>query len=257
METWLLLRILMIFIYAICFSTRHRENHRMKIEILTFNFLELQKIVFFIVYLIQDSYSKYVYNQVQKLLKLNLFHFSGELKLGLRTGVICIVVDGDPPFDFKWLKNGIPVQEKTGLSIRLVDEFTSMLTIKSLEADSNGNYTCRVSNSAGWDEKSDVLNMKDTSAPKIKPFHFSGELREGLRSNVMCTVIDGVPPFHFQWSKDGGPLMQEKVIFLCNPSMNLRLFLPSRSNSESNGNYTCRVTNSAGSDEIRCPQHER
>ncbi|GFR28233.1 titin [Trichonephila clavata] len=88
------------------------------------------------------------------------FHFSGDLRIGLRTGVSCIVEEGDPPFDFKWLKDGLNLQETSGLTIKLVDEFSSMLFIKSLGAESNGNYTCKVSNSAGWDEKSDILNMK-------------------------------------------------------------------------------------------------
>ncbi|GIY43237.1 titin [Caerostris extrusa] len=74
--------------------------------------------------------------------KINPVRFSGELNMGLRTAIMCVVIDGEPPFDFRWLKDGIPMKETGELSIK-VDEFTSMLTIKSLDAESNGNYTCK------------------------------------------------------------------------------------------------------------------
>ncbi|GFT08375.1 titin [Nephila pilipes] len=89
------------------------------------------------------------------------FHFSGDLREGLRTAVICVIVDGDRPFDFKWFKDADPLlQEKGHFSIQIINEFTSILNIERLNAESNGNYTCRVTNSVGSDEKSDVLMMK-------------------------------------------------------------------------------------------------
>ncbi|GFT08371.1 titin [Nephila pilipes] len=89
------------------------------------------------------------------------FHFSGELREGLRTMVMCGIIDGDRPFEFKWFKDSeLLLPDKNHFSIQIINEFTSILTIEHLNALSNGNYTCRVTNSAGSDEKSDVLTMK-------------------------------------------------------------------------------------------------
>ncbi|GFX61411.1 titin [Trichonephila clavipes] len=89
------------------------------------------------------------------------FSFSGELREGLRTNVMCSVIDGDPPFDFQWFKDNRPLsQEKGQYSVQPFDEFTAILTIKNLDSSSNGNYSCRVTNAAGSDQKSGVLSMK-------------------------------------------------------------------------------------------------
>lgn len=88
------------------------------------------------------------------------FNFSGMLKIGKRTSVTCAVTDGDPPFKFTWLKNGKELSESSSIILRLIDDYTSNLALTNLGPDSNGNYTCRVSNSAGTDQHSDVLLMK-------------------------------------------------------------------------------------------------
>lgn len=91
---------------------------------------------------------------------LNTFQFSGQLNLGLRTTVVCSVLQGDPPFHFTYFKDDQPLRLSDTISFKTNDEYTSFLTIKSLSADSNGKYTCKVSNAAGTDEKSDTLNIK-------------------------------------------------------------------------------------------------
>ncbi|XP_035205756.1 Down syndrome cell adhesion molecule-like protein Dscam2 isoform X2 [Stegodyphus dumicola] len=88
------------------------------------------------------------------------FHFVGELKLGKRTAVACSVIDGDPPFVFTWLKDGLVLKNNQEFSIANVDDYLSTLTIFKPGPDSNGNYTCRVSNTAGKDEKHDILLIK-------------------------------------------------------------------------------------------------
>lgn len=88
------------------------------------------------------------------------FHIPKDLRIGKRTFVACSVIDGDPPFRFTWLKDGKEISETDIYSIKMVDEFTSTLSLSNLSAHSNGNYTCRVSNAAGSDEKHDYLLMK-------------------------------------------------------------------------------------------------
>lgn len=77
----------------------------------------------------------------------------------MRAVVICAVIDGEPPFDFRWHKDGSALHENNQVSIKS-NEFTSTLMISHLDPESNGNYSCRVTNEGGVDEKFDVLSMK-------------------------------------------------------------------------------------------------
>lgn len=86
--------------------------------------------------------------------------FSDDLRHGKRTFVTCGVIDGDPPFTFTWLKDGNHLQENDIYKTANVDGYTSTLSISSLSAESNGNYTCRVSNAYGKDEKYDAILIK-------------------------------------------------------------------------------------------------
>ncbi|GFY12185.1 titin [Trichonephila clavipes] len=92
--------------------------------------------------------------------KINPFHFSGELDVGMRASVHCSVIYGNVPFEFMWLKDGQPLTDSLGISFRKTDEYTSNLVISKVDANSNGNYTCRVTNSKGSDEKSALLSVK-------------------------------------------------------------------------------------------------
>lgn len=70
-------------------------------------------------------------------------------------------MDGDPPFSFMWYKDGMELKGIQGYnSQETSDGFTSTLSISKLEASSNGNYTCKVSNAKGTDQKHGVLLVK-------------------------------------------------------------------------------------------------
>lgn len=78
--------------------------------------------------------------------KITPFTFARDLKLGDRISVQCVVVSGDLPITFVWLKDGEPPPESETL-IRS-NPFTSDLSIESIAATHSGNYTCRASNQA-------------------------------------------------------------------------------------------------------------
>lgn len=75
----------------------------------------------------------------------------------------CVVTDGQPPFKFTWLKDGQEIAQSSTVVIRVFDDYTSNLALTNLGPDSNGNYTCKVSNVAGTTQYSDVLLMKSKS----------------------------------------------------------------------------------------------
>ncbi|GIZ01134.1 titin [Caerostris extrusa] len=153
---------------------------------------------------------------------------------------------GDPPFEFAWFKDGQKLVDIRGVSIRHIDDFTSNLVISKVDADSNGNYTCRVSNSAGIDEKSAILSVKD--APQISPFLFQRtEFRyAGIRQ---CAVMIGDPPFEFTWFKDGQKLTNIHGVSIGKFDDFTSNLVISKVDAGSNGNYTCKVANNAGLDE--------
>lgn len=91
-------------------------------------------------------------------------HFPSNLIYGKRITVMCTAIDGDPPFTFSWLKDGQELNNVQGITIKEdSDGYSSTLFISKLEASSNGNYTCRVRNPKGMDEKHGVLLVKGNS----------------------------------------------------------------------------------------------
>ncbi|GFQ76429.1 titin [Trichonephila clavata] len=181
--------------------------------------------------------------------QIKTFHFSNVLQLGMRESVQCTVMSGDPPFEFSWLKDGRPLVDLRDVSIRKSDDFMSTLVITKVKADSNGNYTCRVSNSAGYDEKSAVLSVQESGVPKINPFHFSGELDLGMRASVQCAVIYGDPPFEFSWSKNGHKLVDARGVSIRAIDDFTSTLVIVKVDADSNGNYSCKAANSKGFDE--------
>lgn len=88
-------------------------------------------------------------------------NFPVNLIYGKRITVTCTAIDGDPPFSFAWLKDGRELSNIQGITVKEdSDGYVSTLFISKLEASSNGNYTCRVRNSKGMDEKHGVLLVK-------------------------------------------------------------------------------------------------
>ncbi|KAF8765094.1 Titin like protein [Argiope bruennichi] len=217
--------------------------------------------------------------------RIKSFHFTRDLKLGMRESVTCAVVDGDPPFEFSWFKDGRPVTDGQGISIRKSDEYDSKLVISKVTGDSNGNYTCKASNMHGFDEKSAFLLHNTLSErekivrelmamyfqqktgiviilclylifvsagpgePKIKSFHFSSELELGMRETVQCNVLYGDAPFEFSWFKDGQLLKDSQSISIQKTDDYVSKLVIMKVDANSNGNYTCRVSNSKGYDQ--------
>ncbi|GIY15763.1 hemicentin-1 [Caerostris darwini] len=181
--------------------------------------------------------------------KIKSFHFSNELELGMRESVHCTVLYGDTPFELSWFKDGQLIKDGQGISIRKMDEYHSNLVISNIDADSNGNYTCKVTNIKGSDAKSAILSVKDSERPKIKTFHFSNVLELGMRESVQCTVMSGDSPFEFSWLKDGRPLVDSLDVSIHKTGNYMSTLMISKVNADSNGNYTCRVANTVGFDE--------
>lgn len=96
--------------------------------------------------------------------KITPFSFARDLNVGDRTSIQCVVVTGDLPLSFVWLKDhysslspttstsistsSTSTTTSTDITTRQYDDFTSTLSIGSITWAHSGNYTCRVSNAA-------------------------------------------------------------------------------------------------------------
>uniref|UniRef100_A0A1B0BQH6 Down syndrome cell adhesion molecule n=1 Tax=Glossina palpalis gambiensis TaxID=67801 RepID=A0A1B0BQH6_9MUSC len=153
------------------------------------------------------------------------------------------------------------------VTIRQNDDFTSALSITSVTRAQSGTYTCRVQNDAATVSHSAQLRVN--VPPRISPFSFEDEITEGMRTQLMCSSSQGDQPFNITWLKDGVVIQSgglESAILSSNespksasskppdPSLTINEYAPFSSilsihnvTSRHNGNYTCRVTNRAGS----------
>lgn len=107
------------------------------------------------------------------------FSFAKSLHKGMRYSVLCSVTRGDSPISIRWLKDGRPLSSHasislqtqrenlresqqhasgdtfgdkwslSGISIKLLDMFSSTLSFSSLQAQHRGTYSCEATNTAG------------------------------------------------------------------------------------------------------------
>ncbi|XP_065334249.1 cell adhesion molecule Dscam2-like isoform X1 [Cloeon dipterum] len=196
--------------------------------------------------------------------KLNPFSFRADLHLGERVGLQCMVSKGDPPLEVSWLKDGRPLVGSDELVIRHLDEFTSSLAIGALAPRHSGNYTCVARNLVAAAAHSAGLSVNGTCPraathvpafvlvfavpPAITPFTF-GELSQGERVKVTCSVKRGDMPLTISWIKDRRPIVEHAdknvdVRDTADDSYSSILAISSVSSRHS-GNYTCVARNPA------------
>lgn len=114
--------------------------------------------------------------------KITPFSFARDLNVGDRTSIQCVVVTGDLPLTFTWLKDSTLIEAQDGdtsasasgivsksgqkqvsrlsqgrgrahspedsITIRQYDAFNSALSVSTIAPAHNGTYTCRVTNGA-------------------------------------------------------------------------------------------------------------
>ncbi|RWS03769.1 Down syndrome cell adhesion molecule-like protein Dscam2 isoform X39, partial [Dinothrombium tinctorium] len=108
-------------------------------------------------------------------------------------------------------------------------------------------YKCTASNKAAESASSDVF-VKVIVAPLINPFNIAPNLREGMRSMLTCSVLEGDPPFRLSWFKDDKPIeVNNNNAKITSSDEFSSTLVINKVSFEDNGNYTCVVTNSAAS----------
>uniref|UniRef100_T1IX56 Down syndrome cell adhesion molecule n=1 Tax=Strigamia maritima TaxID=126957 RepID=T1IX56_STRMM len=177
--------------------------------------------------------------------KITPFSFQDELlREGARARLQCVVSEGDLPLAIKWLKDGQPIDFDLGVTIRDLDEFSSILTIAVVTSRHNGNYTCVATNDAASVQHTAELSVN--VPPKIVPFSFQDEhLFEGMLVRVSCVVSRGDLPLTIRWEKDGHVIDPDSGITIHNFDEYSSVLSIDPLTPGHQGNYTCYASNTA------------
>ena len=97
------------------------------------------------------------------------FVFPKNLTRGKRLRVICTVTEGDLPIDVQWKFDGLPILTSGGgggggssrqVTVRRIDQYTSLLAISILDTNHAGNYSCVARNKVAEHVRSAVLTIR-------------------------------------------------------------------------------------------------
>ena len=117
------------------------------------------------------------------------------------------------------------------------------LLIRDVEKADSKKYRCVAANARG-DTATGHVVMTAIEPPKISPFTFDGDLKEGDRSQVSCTISSGDMPIDIQWRKDGRLLTAGPGVQVQNNVFSSNILFFSLA-AEHSGSYTCVATNAA------------
>ncbi|PSN46727.1 Down syndrome cell adhesion molecule-like protein Dscam2, partial [Blattella germanica] len=175
--------------------------------------------------------------------KITPFSFARDLNVGDRTSIQCVVVTGDLPLSFVWLKD--QHGSLADINTRQYDDFTSTLSIGSISRAHSGNYTCRVSNAAST--VTHTAQLRVNVPPRISPFYFEDGVTEGMHTQIMCTASQGDRPFNITWRKDSQPLSDDaRWISISDYAPFSSILTINTVTSSHSGNYTCVAANKVG-----------
>ncbi|XP_033744738.1 hemicentin-1-like isoform X27 [Pecten maximus] len=191
-------------------------------------------------------------------------------KEGDENFVMTCTVEGNPPPQVSWMKNGAKLEADDNISAQYdAEKGTASLTFKVLSCADAGNYECVAVSSAGTGKSKASLTVKSKKCfspttnqafitshqvPEIKP-KFSKELDEtykvlvGDKNVTLACVVDGNPCPDVSWYKDG---KKEKLVDTTNMKMkfdqstgNASLIFSSVSLSDA-GSYVCLADSAIG-----------
>ncbi|XP_077560083.1 cell adhesion molecule Dscam1-like isoform X2 [Haemaphysalis longicornis] len=175
--------------------------------------------------------------------KVDPFKFPSDLEEGMRSVVVCVVIDGDPPVFIGWLKDGRPLGPDLGAHTEMLNPFTSSLTFHSVGPQHSGNYTCVARNPAAAVNRSATMTVKVPPYWRKQPTDKAGILGESV---IIDCQADGVPHPQIRWKKMiPGPLVESQTI-ISNPYIQIlengSLVLREIGLKDA-GEYMCQATN--------------
>ncbi|KAG8194566.1 hypothetical protein JTE90_013309 [Oedothorax gibbosus] len=128
------------------------------------------------------------------------FSFPSEnLKEGMKIYGMCAVSAGDPPFHISWLKDGRPLSvSDTDVTIQMIGQDFSSLSIDSATTRNSGHYTCVVKNDVSTVNYTAVLTIHVPPRWRLEPADTSVLVS---RSVSLHCQADGFPQPQIRWEK--------------------------------------------------------
>ncbi|KAK8780166.1 hypothetical protein V5799_018494 [Amblyomma americanum] len=87
-------------------------------------------------------------------------------------------------------------------------------------------------------------------APKIQPFSFANDEQLGKDISVTCAAVRGHQPLHFAWLKNGVRADSASNVEVEEIAGKISTLTVRKLSAADIGNYTCRISNAAGTDEF-------
>ncbi|KAK6620957.1 hypothetical protein RUM43_011256 [Polyplax serrata] len=197
--------------------------------------------------------------RVNVLPHITPFSFDDEANFGDSVQLTCHVTKGDKPLDITWKFSGGNLSSQVGVTTTRVGDRTSLLTISSVMAEHNGNYSCVSTNAAGSVHHTAAIQVNDLvglvvsprlililALPHITPFDVDDDINFGDSVQMNCHVSKGDLPVDIRWSFNGMNLTSSLGIITQKIGTRTSLLTISNVAEQHGGNYTCTAINAAG-----------
>ncbi|XP_071538392.1 cell adhesion molecule Dscam1-like [Panulirus ornatus] len=166
-----------------------------------------------------------------------------------RARILCVVVRGDLPLSFSWTHDGRPISLGPTISVRSLDEYTSVLLFTSLREEDAGTYTCIATNAVGSDNQNVQLIVKVAPSWLEEPEDVSVVVGSDL---VLPCTAHGSPPPTITWRRAEGAVPRH-YLPLASLGANVRVEKNSSLTvrairREQGGEFLCSASNGVGSD---------
>ncbi|KAF8793104.1 Down syndrome cell adhesion molecule-like [Argiope bruennichi] len=152
----------------------------------------------------------YICEADNDLPKIQKIFFPDQVITGQRTSATCTAISGTPPMEFKWLKNGHSIKPNQQFTIRTYADY-SILFIENVDLSTSGNYSCELTNSAGSDRYTALLEVKEP--PKWIKEPRDAYFSSGDNISLECSA-SGFPIPNVTWMKSslaGKDILQESL----------------------------------------------
>lgn len=160
---------------------------------------------------------------------------------------------GVPTPEIQWCKNSAPLQiNNERIFVRETGSGQQILTIKRVQLEDAGLYSCKASNEAGSEEcKANFAVLEVLEAPKFNKQLSEITVREAETAEI-AIIVSGKPIPEVCWAKDGVPINTDNVHFITKQDESgHHTLIIKHAKLEDAGIYSCKAINKVGEAETK------